>query len=189
MIKPKSLKVLDTIKVPEPCSQSWESMNGNDRSRFCEQCAHSVTNLSALTKEGAATLLANRGSARLCVRYSIDHKGDVLFKPTITRAAKLWQASAMILTAVMTLVGLAPTISADDQTIKQPEVETQGHTIGIIAPPTPANRATPVPARHPEILGEMPMQEDTPVPLQPADPLSQLHRNEIVGKMVAPQRK
>lgn len=181
MPKPKSLKVIEEIAVPQPCSQTWESMQGDDRSRFCEQCAHSVMNLSALTKESAAALLEKRGTARMCVRYNTDRTGQILFKPTISRSTKFWQASAMVIAAVMTLVGLAPAISAEDQDAARPDVANEGHTIGIVAPPTAV--ATAEPNRYPEVLGDIgpPPNINSPTPPQP--------QGEIVGKMIAPVRK
>ena len=159
MKKPKSLKVLDSIKVPEPCTQSWESMRGSESKRFCEQCAHSVVNLSALTKEGAAYLLENRGAKRLCVRFSVGQEGQVVFKPTVSSRAKFWHASVMLFGAVLTFVGLAPAGSAQDQPTKQPDAIIRGHTVGIVAPPDDM-RAKPTP--QPQVLGEMVAPQETP---------------------------
>jgi len=62
---------LDTIEVKSPCSENWAEMQGNDKVRFCSHCAHTVNNISRLTRKEA--LLLVRGSeGRICIRYIPD---------------------------------------------------------------------------------------------------------------------
>ena len=181
MSKAKTLKVLDTINVPVPCSQSWEQMSGSEARRFCELCSHSVVNLSALSKESAADLLQNRGTGRLCVRYALDQQGQIQFKPKISRSLKMWQTSAMIFGAIFTLLGLTPTISAQNQPTARPETTINGHTIGMIAPP----EATPV--AQPQRLGEMVAPQVTPLAQPTSQSSNQDPRREMLGK-IAPSK-
>ena len=61
---------LDVIDVKTPCPASWESMRGDDRTRYCVGCGLHVHNLSAMTRPEAEGLLATCASAgRLCVRF------------------------------------------------------------------------------------------------------------------------
>ncbi len=52
-------------------------MTGGDRERFCERCALTVHNLSALTEEDARRLIAG-SNGRLCVRYYGRRDGTVI---------------------------------------------------------------------------------------------------------------
>ena len=69
---------LHVIDVKSPCPASWESMRGDDRTRFCEGCGRHVHNLSAMTRGEAESLLAECASAgRLCVRFARADDGAV----------------------------------------------------------------------------------------------------------------
>jgi hypothetical protein len=64
---------IDSIRVENPCTESWEEMSGNDRVRFCSHCAKDVNDISALTRREAARLVRKSGG-RLCIRYRFDPK-------------------------------------------------------------------------------------------------------------------
>jgi hypothetical protein len=65
------------LRVIEPCIQPWKHMTGGDRERFCERCALTVHNLSAMTEEDARRLIAV-SNGRLCVRYFGRRDGRVI---------------------------------------------------------------------------------------------------------------
>ena len=44
---------LHDMRVAAPCRASWEKMAGDERVRFCEECALNVYNLSAMTAQEA----------------------------------------------------------------------------------------------------------------------------------------
>lgn len=70
---------LSVIKVASPCTASWDAMSGDDRTRFCGQCAQYVYNLSEMTRDEAeALILENEG--KLCVRYYKRADGTVMTK-------------------------------------------------------------------------------------------------------------
>ncbi len=71
------LPVLDNIRVASPCSESWAAMSGDDRVRACGKCRQHVFNLSAMTRDEAETLIAER-AGRLCVRYYQRADGTIL---------------------------------------------------------------------------------------------------------------
>ncbi len=60
--------VLPRIRVKSPCEQDWDTMQGNDRVRFCDHCAKYVHDLSEMTPD-AALELVEQSEGRLCVRY------------------------------------------------------------------------------------------------------------------------
>ncbi len=71
----------DDLTIAEPCSASWDEMDGGDERRFCAHCQKHVHHLSAMTPQAARSLLgAPRGAAdSLCVRYTADPGGAVRF--------------------------------------------------------------------------------------------------------------
>lgn len=71
------LPVLDNLRVASPCSEKWADMAGDDRVRACGKCNQNVYNLSALTRDEAAALIAER-NGRMCVRYYQRADGTIL---------------------------------------------------------------------------------------------------------------
>jgi hypothetical protein len=69
------------LRIDNPCHEDWDGMRPQGARRFCDRCDKHVHNLSAMTADDAKALLAQRGrEGRLCVRYTVDASGTVLFK-------------------------------------------------------------------------------------------------------------
>lgn len=62
------LAVLNQLQIPTPCPVPWDSMHGDDRVRYCDECQLNVYNLSAMTAQQAVDLVADR-EGRLCVSF------------------------------------------------------------------------------------------------------------------------
>ncbi len=60
--------LLDAIRIESPCSQSWDSMQGNDEVRFCDHCVKHVHDLSAIREKDVRKLIAGADGS-ICVRY------------------------------------------------------------------------------------------------------------------------
>ena len=71
--------VLRRVSVASPCRASWEAMEGDERVRFCGQCGLHVYNLSEMTSDEAASLVA-RAEGRLCARFYRRADGTMLTK-------------------------------------------------------------------------------------------------------------
>ncbi|HEX5708811.1 MAG TPA: carboxypeptidase regulatory-like domain-containing protein, partial [Pyrinomonadaceae bacterium] len=71
---------LENIRTLSPCEADWDSMRGGDRVRFCEHCAHSVHDLSAMTRKDALHLV-RKSKGQLCVRYVTLPSGQVKTLP------------------------------------------------------------------------------------------------------------
>lgn len=56
-------------KLSYVCPIPWENLRGDEREKFCEKCGHNVTNLSELSAEARAALLAKVGKERLCFSF------------------------------------------------------------------------------------------------------------------------
>ena len=80
---------LDNVRVAAPCNVDWDTMYGNERVRFCDQCQLNVYNLSELTKAEAERLVGN-AEGRLCVRYYRRRDGSIITQncPVGLRALK-----------------------------------------------------------------------------------------------------
>jgi hypothetical protein len=69
--------VLESLRIASPCSADWDEMVGDDQIRFCGQCEKNVYNLSAMTRDAAEALVAER-EGRVCVRFYRRADGMVL---------------------------------------------------------------------------------------------------------------
>lgn len=100
-----STAFLDEISVAKPCSAAWDDMSGNDRVRFCDHCQKHVYNLSALTRDDAASLVRSV-EGKMCIRFFRRQDGTMLtedcsvgLRAKTGRFAKkwMWAATALIL--------------------------------------------------------------------------------------------
>ena len=66
------------IQIASPCRVSWDSMEGDDITRFCGLCHLNVYNLSAINSKAAEEFLQSRvSSERVCVRFFRRHDGTI----------------------------------------------------------------------------------------------------------------
>ena len=68
---------LDRLYIATPCSADWESMEGDDRVRFCHLCNLNVYDLSMMTK-GQAEALIMQTEGRLCTKFYRRADGSIL---------------------------------------------------------------------------------------------------------------
>ncbi len=101
------LPVLENIRVASPCSESWAAMSGDERVRACGKCQQQVFNLSAMTREDAEALIAER-VGRLCVRYYQRADGTILLADcTVGRRGRRMRKIAAVGVAAGLAGGLA----------------------------------------------------------------------------------
>ena len=110
---------LDVINVASPCPAPWESMTGDDRVRFCDQCNMNVYNLSEMSRQEAESLVQEH-EGRLCVRFYRRQDGRVLtrdcpvgLRMVRRRIAKVTAALAALLSFLTcgVLTGRSPSSS------------------------------------------------------------------------------
>lgn len=70
---------LKHVRVASPCNADWDQMIGDERIRFCGQCALHVYNLSGMSRREAEQLIEHN-EGRLCVRYYKRTDGSVITK-------------------------------------------------------------------------------------------------------------
>jgi Carboxypeptidase regulatory-like domain len=82
-------KSLDRLHVSSPCDADWETMPGDERVRFCNQCRLNVYNISALTRKQAEKLIAET-EGRLCAKLYRRADGTIITRdcPIGIRAIK-----------------------------------------------------------------------------------------------------
>jgi hypothetical protein len=89
------------VVVKSPCSVSWETMEGDEKVRFCGQCKFHVHNLSAMSEQEAAAIVT-RPEGRSCVYFRKAADGTIVTDncPVVLRATR----KRLFLTAVLTLM-------------------------------------------------------------------------------------
>jgi hypothetical protein len=173
---------LEVIDIARPCPADWDEMRGDDQVRFCKHCSLNVYNLSAMSREQAEKLVADR-EGRLCVRFyrrldgtvvTDDCEGAIkLAAKRIGRFAKA--ATAMALTAALAPLGLsrwlnaAPTdkFSSTPSLCVTPPHPTRAMMGDMVEPAPPAPPAPPVPLQG-KMLAPAKMGEMSAVPLMGA---------------------
>jgi hypothetical protein len=141
---------LESIQVAAPCKTTWESMQGDDRVRFCALCKLNVFNLSGMSRAEAETLV--RGAeGRLCIRMYRRADGTVLttdcpvgLAARVKRKARLVVAglAAMLLGGIGATVALKGARNTPFGAVArwlgiEPEPEPKNIVVGEWCPPTP----------------------------------------------------
>jgi hypothetical protein len=101
---------LEVIDIAKPCPADWDAMRGDEQVRFCKHCSLNVYNLSAMTREAAQRLVAER-EGRLCVRMFRRLDGTVVTadcEGAIRLAARRVGRFAKAMAAVVITAALAP---------------------------------------------------------------------------------
>lgn len=146
------------IPIPKPCTASWEAMNGDERSRYCETCATHVHDLSAVTlREAEEKLMAGHRSGKLCVRYSYNQQGDIQFKwrrvlatapARQLRGARRLTAAA---SAILMLAGMSELMESTIALAQTPPIETQQIRTGGFGSSLDGKPPTNVPYTEPQV--------------------------------------
>jgi len=102
---------LSQLRIASPCTVSWDSMTGDDRSRFCGQCKLNVYNISVMTQSEAERLIAEK-EGRVCVRMYQRADGTVLTRDcpiglAAVRKRVAWTISKIAAGIVLLVGGLA----------------------------------------------------------------------------------
>ncbi len=164
MKKKETLKIIDSIRIENPCTESWDGMTGSSKRRHCDSCNHSVEFISEMTKVEAAKLIEKNGEKRLCVRYKVTPLGEVIFKPESSLVSNIWQRASLIVATFMTLVGLTSSLSAECKGDSKADSSQDEQTIlGRM----PARVATPTSRDEPHVLMggvTSAYQQETPKP-------------------------
>lgn len=160
------LPMLDNVRVASPCNASWDEMLGDDRVRFCTSCEKNVFNLSAMAREDAERLLAERVNGELCVRFYQRADGTVMTQDCPVGVTKKRRKLAVLAAAGAGAMALAA-MSAMTKTMGKPGLTA---TMGDVAPcentlePTTAGEHT---MGAPVVMGSAAPPAYTAPPVQP----------------------
>lgn len=83
-------QLLQIVDVATPCRADWNSMTGDNRSRFCGQCRKHVYNLSAMSADQAVALIREK-EGDLCIRLYRRTDGTVLSGDCPVGVGRVWR--------------------------------------------------------------------------------------------------
>jgi len=136
---------LDDVCVAAPCPVKWESMEGDERVRFCSLCELNVYNVSKMTRKEATEFLESEAmqAGQVCVQLHRRPDGTLLTRdcPVGRRLADAFKKRAVAAVAfIVALLNGSPAIAENDREIKQPQEKKQVPVFpGMICPP-PVNK-------------------------------------------------
>jgi hypothetical protein len=119
---------LKRARIASPCPVNWESMTGDDRARFCQECQLHVYNISEMTRQQAEDLMAST-EGRICARLYRRADGTVLTKDCPVGLRALRRRLARAATAALTAI-LSVTASAFGQTWMRTGNDDSGNAAG-----------------------------------------------------------
>jgi hypothetical protein len=177
---------LEVIDIARPCPADWDEMRGDNQVRFCKHCSLNVYNLSAMTREAAERLVAER-EGRLCIRMYRRLDGTVVtadcegaFKLAAKRIGRFAKAAtAVVLTAALAPLGFsrwlnaAPTDkSASSSTpsvcVNPQQQPTRAMMGDMVEPPVQMLGKMRAPAKMGEMMAQPLMGSPAPLPPPPA---------------------
>lgn len=78
-------RTLEELEITSPCSRTWASLDpvaGDERTRYCDDCALHVHDLSAYTRSEGERLV-NGSVGRTCFRKRVGPDGVVVTRPPV----------------------------------------------------------------------------------------------------------
>jgi hypothetical protein len=125
MISLPTVDPLDAITIPVPCPVAWDSMHGDDRTRFCDQCKQNVHDVSELTRSEALELVTG-GEETPCLRIYRRPDGRVMTADCATRRERVWKwlhkraPWAAVAFALLFMAGCTPRCEPGKPTMHRP---------------------------------------------------------------------
>ena len=91
------------IRIASPCTEKWESMAGDERSRHCDRCRLNVFNIKELTEVEVRALFL-KAEGRVCGRIFRRRDGTVLTKDCPTGLAAVRRKALIAATMLVSIV-------------------------------------------------------------------------------------
>lgn len=98
--------LLSQVAVATPCAVPWETMQGDEQTRACDQCKLKVYNLSAMSKDEAEAFLRQKKNGRRCIRFYRRADGTILTDDCPVGLRRLRDASKRCIAFLTPLVSL-----------------------------------------------------------------------------------
>ncbi len=129
-----------TIRIPQPCAESWDAMSPTDGGRHCAACQKTVVDFTQKTDaEILATL--RRAAGETCGRLRADQVERPLVVPTTAPRWRNWLGAALALAGILGAGRVAAQARANYYAGPQPLTSPTGN-----ATPEPGPRPPGVPA-------------------------------------------
>src|SRR5947208_3438876 len=90
MIPLPTIDPLNSITIPVTCPVPWDTMRGDHRTRFCDQCSQNVHDVSELTRDEAIKLVTG-GEKLPCLRIYRRSDGRVMTADCMTKRERAWK--------------------------------------------------------------------------------------------------
>jgi len=143
---------LDRLAIASPCPESWQTMSGDERTRFCSRCQKHVHDLAALeAREIEALIAATQG--RFCARITRDRFGRMVTREPdvppfhVPASLSVRRSSPAVAAMVAAAVGLTGAgwaeAPASAQVMVPAAAQVEGRAAGGLAAPDPAHPAGP----------------------------------------------
>lgn len=153
MIALPTIDVLDSIVISVACPVSWDSMRGDDRTRFCDKCSQNVHDVSELSRSEAVQLLS-KGDKLPCLRIYRRPDGRIMTADCATKRERVWKwldrrsASAAALFALVFMAGCAPNnLAGEPCPLNETSQVTEEAAISVIEGMTTVPPTRPDPVR------------------------------------------
>jgi hypothetical protein len=151
----------ESIGIEKPCSESWDEMTGDEKTRGCSHCAETVTDISMLTEEEAFELI-ERSNGTICVRYEAHPEtGAPLFAQKLYQITRQTGVTAGVLGATLAVSSTAADAQSSNSMNHSNPAKTTisiGKYVGVkdvkTKQPTPFVSPTPI-KRPPQIMGKI----------------------------------
>ncbi len=114
---------LDSIVIESPCKVDWNSMTGDEKSRFCHQCKLNVYNISEMEDKEIIELFernSDSNASQLCLRMYKRADGTVIRRDCQIRLRQLKKA---LIRSVASVVGLTAWFSVSQPAMAQTEAD------------------------------------------------------------------
>jgi hypothetical protein len=106
VLRPRPHFDLDALEVETPCAVPWDSMQGDNRVRYCGHCRQKVYNIEALPRAEAVRLVGARQGTP-CIRFYRRRDGTVVTADCWTRLRAARRRGLLAFAAVLVGVGAA----------------------------------------------------------------------------------
>jgi hypothetical protein len=133
---------LPVINIAAPCSEDWNAMDGDQRSRFCLKCQHDVFSSEELSA-GELDRMSASGE-RVCMRLTVHPKKGVLTKEGwLPRMVTVGIAAVALSGCSQEVVGETIAVEPPAKAVADKPTSDTNRTIGKVAIPKQHITGTP----------------------------------------------
>lgn len=167
-----------SISVPKPCHENWEAMTPATKGRHCEQCDHTVADLTRATDAELVALFSSDARPK-CARFDPRQLDRIMSNEPPQRA------SAIPVAAFTSLLAVA----AGSEALAQ---DRPGRLVGEVAiskqiPPPPAVKGNAMPIPHSIPAPPEPIRFEVEGVVEPLDPLPPVVGDSVLTPVETPE--